>query len=194
MTYEELKRSATKNLAWIVFYVPAIAMLSILCWDYTLYKEFISYSGYLALSFFFITLILNPLKSFKPKWMWVIKFSRYRRELGVASFSYALVHLTCFIIKRIIGGFFEGLVYFLHPAIIPAFFIAFPIMLMLAVTSNDYSVKKLSFPKWKKLHKSVYLAELAIMVHLILMENLLLTLFTFVPLSFLQIKRFKKTN
>jgi sulfoxide reductase heme-binding subunit YedZ len=89
------------------------------------------------------------------------------------------------------GGFLQGLVYFLHPAIIPAFFIAFPIMLMLAVTSNNYSVKKLSFSKWKRLHKTVYIAEFAIMVHMALMGSLRLMLFLFIPLCFLQFMRRK---
>ena len=87
------------------------------------------------------------------------------------------------------GGFWQGLVYFLHPAIVPAFFIAFPIMFMLAITSNNYSVKKLSFTKWKKLHKLVYVAEIAIVAHLVLTGNLRLMLLTFIPLCALQVKR-----
>lgn len=176
---------------WVIFHTPAVIMLFMLCWDYTLCKKLTSYSGYFALAFFVITLFLNPLKSLKPKWVWVIKLNRYRRQLGVASFSYVLIHLTCFIMKRIMGGFLQGLVYFLHPAIIPAFFIAFPIMLMLAVTSNNYSVKKLSFSKWKRLHKTVYIAEFAIMVHMALMGSLRLMLFLFIPLCFLQFMRRK---
>ncbi|MCX7343017.1 MAG: ferric reductase-like transmembrane domain-containing protein [Proteobacteria bacterium] len=176
---------------WVIFHVPAVIMLLMLCWDYTLCKKLTSYSGYFALAFFVTTLLLNPLKSFKLKWVWVIKLNRYRRQLGVASFSYVLIHLTCFIIKRVMGGFLQGLVYFLHPAIIPAFFIAFPIMLVMAVTSNNYSVKRLSFAKWKRLHKTVYMAELAVMVHVVLMGSLRLMLFSFVPLCFLQFMRRK---
>ena len=179
-----------KNRAWIVTQLPALIMALMLVCDPAQWELFTSYSGYLAVSFLVLTLSLNPIKNLWPQWIWVLKLNRYRRQLGVASFSCALIHFTCFLIKR--GSFYKAVPYFLHPAIIPAIGIAFPILLILAMTSNNYSVKKLSFPKWKKLHKTVYIAEVAVITHMILMGELVFALCFFIPLGILQFFRCRK--
>lgn len=179
---------------WFIFNIPALIMFSMLCFDYKLHKPLLLYSGYASLAFLTTVLLLNPLKTFRPKWLWVIKLNRYRRQIGVASFFCVFIHLSCFVIKRLLDGFWKSLVYFLHPAIIPAFFIAFPIFIVLAITSNNYSVKKLTFPKWKKIHKLVYIAEIAVMVHMVLMGGTRLMLSVFIPLCFLQIRRSRTTQ
>lgn len=184
-----------ENLAWLLTHIPAVIMVLMLVYDYNYWKLLTSYSGYFAIGFFIVTLALNPLKAFRPKWTWVLKLNRYRRQLGVASFSYTAIHLTCFIIKRITRGFMEGLIYFLHPAIIPAFWLALPILLALALTSNQYSIQRLTFAGWKRLHKTVYIAEISIMLHLILSGETLLMLVCFGPLCILQfVKRIRRNN
>ena len=115
-------------MIWIIVHIPAFIMSVTLLYDYNQWKLLTFYSGYCALIFFVVTLSLNPLKIIFPKLVLVTKLNRYRRQLGVASFSYAFIHLSCFLIKRILKGFAEGLIYFFHPAIIPAFWIAFPIL------------------------------------------------------------------
>ena len=181
-------------MIWIIVHIPAFIMSVTLLYDYNQWKLLTFYSGYCALIFFVVTLSLSPLKIIFPKLVIVTKLNRYRRQLGVASFSYAFIHLSCFLIKRILKGFTEGLIYFFHPAIIPAFWIAFPILLVLALTSNQYSIKKLSFPAWKKLHKTVYVAEVAIMLHMTLTGDFLIMLMFFIPLCTLQLLKYKKTT
>lgn len=179
-------------MIWIIVHIPALIMSIMLIYDYKQWKLLTFYSGYCALVFFVITLSLTPLKTIFPKWVILTKLNRYRRQLGVASFTHTLIHLSCFLIKRIIKGFSEGLVYFFHPAIIPAFWIAFPILLILALTSNQYSIRKISFLRWKKLHKTVYIAEIAIMLHMTLTGDFLMMLMFFVPLCGIQLLKYKK--
>jgi len=62
------------------------------------------------------------------------------------------------------------------------------------LTSNQYSIKKLSFSGWKKLHKTVYVAEVAIMLHMTLTGDFLIMLMFFVPLCTLQLLKYKKTT
>lgn len=184
-------KSILKQYVWAITHLPVSIMVLMLIYDPTQWKLLTPYSGYFAVSFFVLTLSLNPLKSLKPKWIWILKLNRHRREFGVASFFYALLHFMCFLVKR--GSIQEALPYFSHPAIIPALYIAFPILLILAITSNQYFIRKLSFPKWKQLHKKVYLAEPAIILHMVLIGDLLFALLFFVPLSILQFLRIKKT-
>ncbi|MDD5016296.1 MAG: ferric reductase-like transmembrane domain-containing protein [Atribacterota bacterium] len=180
-------------MMWFISHFLCIAMLAILMMHINTWPTILFYSGYLSLGFLVTTLALNPLIKLFP-YTWLIKLNRHRRELGVASFSYAAIHLLCFIIKRIIKGdlFTNGWIYFLHPGIISVFFIAFPILLVLAITSNQYSIKKLSFPLWKKLHKKVYIAEIAIFIHMILTNNTTIAVYIFIPLVILQLTRYGK--
>ena len=174
-----------KAIAWLVTHSAFIVMTLILMIDYTQWNIILMYSGYFALGFFIITLALNPLGKISDSVL-LFKLNRYRRQLGVASFSYALLHATCFIIKRLIYGKW---IFMLHPAIIPVLFIGFPLLLALALTSNQPSIKKLGFAKWKSLHNTVYIAEAAIFIHLILSGYKILALTTFVPLFILQFIR-----
>jgi len=117
--------------------------------------------------------------------MFITKLNRHRRELGVAAFSYAAIHIACFIIKR--GGFTNAIPYALHPALLSVIYISFPIFLLLALTSNQYSVKRMGFLKWKKLHRQVYWAEGGIIVHMILTGQALWAGIIFIPCVILQI-------
>jgi DMSO/TMAO reductase YedYZ heme-binding membrane subunit len=67
----------------------------------------------------------------------------YRREIGVACFSYSVVHLWCFIVKR--DSLIETLKFIFYPALISVFLVAFPIFFLLTITSNNASIKKWDF-------------------------------------------------
>ncbi len=179
---------------WILPHVPALLMIGALIYDYRYYKAMTSYSGYFAVFFLTLTLALNPLRKLFPTWIWVAKLNRSRRQLGVASFSYALIHLSCYVIKRILAGFWETIQYFAHPTIIPGLWIAFPILLVLAITSNQISIKKLGFPCWKKLHRTVYVAQAAAALHMALVGEIKLMLMIFSPLYVLQYLGRRKTR
>lgn len=174
----------TYKLHLFLFIPPAIMALMVI-FDPPSRKTIMDYSAWGALSFFIITTCLGPLKALFPQWTHIIKMHRYRRYLGITCFLYASVHLGCFVMKRIAGGFLKEMVYFVSPAIIPTFWVGFPILLILAVTSNQYWVKRLSFPRWKRLHRLVYVAEAAIAAHLFLLGKLTFLL-GLIPLIILQ--------
>lgn len=177
-----------KQMAWIITHCMFIVMATVLAFDYTKWNVILPYAAYCAIFFFILTLSLNPLISVKP-YRWLLIMNRYRRQTGVASYSYALLHAVCFLIKRLIDGKW---VYLLHPAILPVLIVGMPILLSLSLTSNQYAIKKLSFARWKNLHKKVYIAELAIFCHLFLSGAKLLGMLTFGPLITLQlIQRYK---
>ncbi|AIK96079.1 ferric reductase-like transmembrane domain-containing protein [Candidatus Odyssella acanthamoebae] len=114
----------------------------------------------------------------------VKKINRYRREIGVACFSYSVVHLVCFIVKR--GSLSETLKFIFHPALTSVFLVAFPIFFLLTITSNNTSIKKMGFLKWKKLHNKIYIAELAVFIHLYMVGAVQLAFLTLIPLATLQ--------
>ena len=132
-----------------------------------------------------LTLSLNPLQYLFPRSTFLKKINHHRRILGVACFSYAAVHVFCFIIKR--GSLAATFRFLLHPALLPGA-IAFIIFLALALTSNNYSVKEMGFLNWKKLHKTVYIAEALIFIHMLFLSPRVGFL-VFIPLVTLQLIR-----
>lgn len=175
---------------WVWTHVGAIIMASMLLIDPNYWEVLTPYSGYFSVGFLITVLSLNPLKKLFPKWMLITLLNRHRQEFGVAAFFYATIHLICFVIKR--GGLMETLPYALHPAIAPVLLVGYPIFFLLAITSNKYSSRKLTFLKWKKLHKKVYIAEAAVIIHMILVWEWFWTAVLFVPLLSLQLLRIKK--
>lgn len=176
--------------AWIITHVGVAILALYLMIRPEMHKDITLYSGYSALFHLILILSLNPLKSLFETSVFLKKLNRHRREIGVACFSYSLVHLACFIVKR--GGLSETLKFTLHPALISVFWIGFPIFFLLAITSNNATIKKMGFLKWKKLHNKVYLAEIAVFIHMLVLGAIKLALSTFIPLLILQYLRKRK--
>lgn len=174
-----------KNILWVLTHFAFVIMAIMLIANPSNWKLLTPYSGFTAVGLLLLILSLNPLRFLFPKLSFLRKLNNYRQEIGIACFSYSLIHVACYIIKK--GGFSKVLPYLLHPAIIPGAFIAFPIFLILAITSNKYFLKKLGFVKWKKLHKSVYIAELAIFIHMMLIDQKFYAILLFTPIVILQI-------
>lgn len=134
------RKFISKYGIWIVTQGPLLPMLLMLGIDPTLWKTLIPYSGYSAVGFLVLVLALNPLKSAFPTFLILKKLNLYPQEFGVACFSYSMIHLLCFIVKR--GSLSAVLPYMFHPALIPVFFVALPIFFVLALTSTKYALKK----------------------------------------------------
>ena len=143
-------------------------------------------TGEFSARFLIITMILTPMRMLFPGvafWRWMMKRRRY---FGVAAFAYAALHTVLYIIdmgslQAILGdalalGIWTGWV---------AFFVFVP----LAVTSNDWSVRKMG-PAWKTLQRWVYLAAVGTLLHWIFVHNNLgPALVHFVPLAALEVYR-----
>lgn len=84
---------------------------------------------------------------------------KYRRQIGVIAFFLALGHGILVIIKQN-PDFLDGQTYivYLHGIVLMTIFT------LLAVTSNDWSIKKLK-KNWKKLHQLTYVAMFLLAWH-----------------------------
>lgn len=179
-----IKKFFHKYKAWMITHAAVPPLLFLLGYDPNNWKLLTPYSGYFSLAMLALVVSLNPLRKIFPTASFLRTLNLYRQQIGVACFSYAVIHILCFIIKR--SDVLETLKYFLHPALIPVVFVAFPIFFLLALTSNKYSLKKLGFLKWKKLHKMVYWAEAAVFLHMLLVGQKLYAFLIFIPLVTLQ--------
>lgn len=160
-----------------------------------LWSKELKYSGYLAVSFFIFTLLLTPLVITFPKISFFKQVNQHRRAIGLLTFLIILIHLGCFLGKIYLkkGGF--AFTPFLRPYILAGVF-AFLILVPLAVTSNNFSIKRLGYKRWKNIHRCVYVAEGMIVLHMLLQggKELFWGILLFVILLAFQILRIKKQS
>ena len=122
-------------------------------------------SGEWALRMLILTLAVSPLRlvmkqlHMGPHWpSWLLK---RRRELGLATFLYAALHLAAYLAREsnlhVVMFDMKYLEFALGWA-------GFALLLVLALTSNDASVHRLG-TWWKPLQRVVYLAAIAAFLH-----------------------------
>ncbi len=153
-----------KFAVWVNSAVP----LSLLLWDAyhhrlgTNPQEFVLHTtGTLTLVFLLLSLAVTPLRKMLGL-PWMVQF---RRMLGLYAFFYGCLHLLAytwfdkgFALKAIAEDTLK------RPFIFLGMF-GFLVMIPLAVTSTNNMVKRLGGQRWNKLHKSVYLAAIAGVLH-----------------------------
>lgn len=100
-----------------------------------------------------ITLAMTPLRKIM-QWHWLI---RLRRMLGLFTFFYALLHFTTFLWFD--HGFDVAEMWkdVLKRPFITVGFVAFVLLLPLAVTSTNGMIKRLGGKRWQWLHRLIYL-------------------------------------
>lgn len=110
--------------------------------------------GELALQFLIAGLAVTPLRQFTG-----VNLLRFRRAIGVITFYYVMCHLLVwlFLDVQIWSQIWADIVKRPYVTIGMAGFVA---LLPLAVTSNDWSLRKLGAARWRSLHKLVYPAAI----------------------------------
>jgi sulfoxide reductase heme-binding subunit YedZ len=139
-------------------------------------KEITDQTGVWTLRFLCITLAMTPLRRLTG-WIAVIRF---RRMLGLFAFFYGTVHLLIFVVAdRLASLGFPSLtewrsVRALSASIgseilvrpyITVGFTSWVCMLALAATSTAGMVRRLGGKRWQMLHRLIYVAALAGVVH-----------------------------
>lgn len=119
--------------------------------------------GFLALCSYIATLLPTILRIVFPqaRKQYIPKFLRkYRRQIGLIAFVLALAHGWLLIHKRNID-FFDLDTYWIYIQGVATFLI----FTLLAITSNNWSVRSLK-RNWKKLHSLTYLAMFLLSWHI----------------------------
>ena len=121
--------------------------------------------GFLALISYIITLMPTILRIVFPQTRKtnILKLLfKYRRHIGLIAFVFALVHGFLFIKQRNFD-FFDWQTYFNYNQGVATLLI----FTLLAITSNNWSIKKLKHKNWKKLHSLTYLAMFLLTWHVL---------------------------
>lgn len=149
------------------------------------------YYGFLSLFYLYLALLAGPFCHTFRSFPYRGQFLKARRAIGVSAFYFAYLHTTITLFFML-GGI-SGLTYLDSQelgAVITGF-IALFIMLILTITSFDYAVDKLTFRKWKLIHRLAYFAGIFVLVHVLLIGihysslSGLIPQITFIALAFL---------
>jgi sulfoxide reductase heme-binding subunit YedZ len=118
-------------------------------------------TGTTALVLLLATLAVSPLRRLTGQ-NWLIKF---RRLLGLFAFFYGCLHFATYLVfdqefdfNAIAGDIYK------RPFILVGF-LALVLMLPLAITSTNWSIRKLGGKRWQWLHRLVYFSAAAAVVH-----------------------------
>ena len=119
-------------------------------------------TGYTALLLLIISLAVTPVRKLIPKLTWLIKF---RRLLGLFAFFYATVHMLTWV--ALYSGFnvqqmADDLT---KRRFIWIGMITYLLLVPLAATSTNWSIRKLGGKRWARLHSLVYLASICGILH-----------------------------
>ncbi len=125
-------------------------------------KELEHTLGLWALRFLILTLTITPLRELtRVNWL------RYRRALGLLAFYYAAFHFTTYLVlDQSLDLPAIGADILRRPYITIGMF-ALTLLIPLALTSNNASIRRLG-RNWRKLHRLAYVATLAGAVHFLL--------------------------
>ena len=175
--------------------VKIACFMPILYWIVGIYAELLgvepivkinTQSGYVVLVFLLINAALgavHSLKLFKADYYRFLYGSR--RYLGIFCGFYLILHFTTYLAKE--SFLPKAWVQIYTKNYLIAASLSGIIILILMVTSNDFSVRKLK-SNWKRLHNMIHLANLTVLFHVFLIEkaNLVLLGLLVLPVMVLQ--------
>lgn len=156
--------STAKYAVWLALCAPLLHIIYRYLADTMSYGEVIHETGDWSVGLLFVALAISPVAGIVPKSGWVAFFRFHRRAIGVASFAYAVMHTITYLERK--WGADLILTEGLEPGLATGW-LALVIFLVLAITSNNQSVRKLG-RSWKRLHRSVYVAAALVFAHWIL--------------------------
>jgi sulfoxide reductase heme-binding subunit YedZ len=125
-------------------------------------EKILHQSGEIAVWMLGAVLALSPPRVLFPKSRIVGALNRHRRAVGVTACIYGLVHLSAHVLYE--GGW-GGFVRSLSKPFIWYGLAGLSILCVLALTSNNFSIRKLGGRNWKRLHRLAYLAAAILIYH-----------------------------
>ncbi|WP_299846731.1 protein-methionine-sulfoxide reductase heme-binding subunit MsrQ [uncultured Paracoccus sp.] len=163
---QQLNHYLRRIPVWAIWLAGAIP-LGLLVWDIFTgglgvepVRDIEQRLGRTALYFLIATLAVTPLLRITR-----ISLMRFRRALGLISFSYAVLHVASWISMEMGFLWAQMLTDVVKRPYLIFGMSAFVLLLALAVTSNDLSIRRMGGAGWRQLHKLVYPAVLLISMH-----------------------------
>ena len=149
--------------------------------------------GVTAIYILILTLCITPFSVLTG-----INFIRFRRAFGLMSFFYIILHFSTWLLLDMQLRWVEIAESLTRKPFIVFGMMGFLLLIPLAATSNNYSMKRLG-KYWQKLHKLIYVAIILGGIHYLMMEKTLqndaiITFIIIIALISLRFFKIKKIN
>ncbi len=159
-----MSKRANKMLLWLLLAAPFAYLVVAYATERLFYGEVVHISGELSARLLIVAMAATPLTLLLPgqsvsRWL-----MRHRRSFGVASFAYGLLHTLVYVERT--GVLADVVDEAADPGYLTAW-IALAVFSVLAVTSNDTSVRLLK-AGWRRLHRLIYVAAVLVFAHWVL--------------------------
>ena len=125
------------------------------------------YLGKTAINFLFACLTITPIRIITG----IASVIRLRKALGLFAFFYASLHVCFYISFDQFFSWFDIWQDLIKRQYISFGFIAFLILIPLAVTSTKSMIKRLGAVYWKRLHNAIYFAAILVSIHFFMMRK-----------------------
>jgi sulfoxide reductase heme-binding subunit YedZ len=125
-------------------------------------EKLLHQSGEIAIWTLGAVLALSPLRFLFPRSRVIVALNRHRRAVGVSACVYGLLHFGCHVLYE--GGL-GGLTRSLTKPFIWFGVAGLSILVALALTSNNWSIRTLGGRNWKLLHRLAYFAAALLVYH-----------------------------
>ena len=121
--------------------------------------------GRTGLKFLVATLAVTPLRRLAS-----INLLKFRRALGLLSFVYITVHLAVWLFLDVqdVGAIWKDI---LKRPYITIGMAGFALMIPLALTSNNWSLRRMGAAAWRNLHRLTYAVVLLGAVHFVMVRK-----------------------
>ena len=155
-----------RALLWLVFAIPAALMIQRFASGEALAMDLYHPSGEMSVRLMVLALLPGPLADVFGPNRFLRAWLAIRRNLGVAAFGYAVLHLAIYALDM------QQLSAMLAELPIPGIWtgwLAFALLLVPAAISFDTAMRRLG-RRWKQLQRLVYPAFLLALIHWLLLD------------------------
>lgn len=159
-----LSRKSTKAVLFLACLGPLAAIIWPFIRGYTLANplEFIQHAtGDWALRFLVITLTITPLRQL----LHLPELIRFRRMFGLFAFFYACLHFTTYLWFDKLFDAHEIWKDVYKRPFITVGFLAFTLLIPLAITSTAGWIRRLGGRRWRILHRAIYISAVCGVIH-----------------------------
>jgi methionine sulfoxide reductase heme-binding subunit len=125
-------------------------------------EKLLHQSGEIAIWTLGAVLTLSPLRVLFPGSRIVNALNRHRRTIGVSACVYGLMHFGFHLLYE---GDAQAITRSFSKPFIWVGLTGLSILIVLALTSNSFSIRKLGGRNWKRLHRLAYLAAALLIYH-----------------------------
>ena len=155
-----------RALLWLVLAIPAALMLQRIASGEALAMDLYHPSGEMSVRLMILALLPGPLTDALGPNRFLRGWLAIRRNLGVAAFLYALLHLVFYVLDmQLVSAMVDELAI---PGIWTGW-LAFALLLVPAAISFDTAMRRLG-RRWKQLQRLVYPAFLLALIHWLLLD------------------------